>query len=123
MPYQPNTYIWLLREKNVRFSHTIFVETQCTSKLLQGEMCRSSIDNMTWLIMKNMPVVGIWLLTHLCPVYSCRGNLEVHRYFLVFLPYVVTGHLGILMNGCYMAYLGCKELNQTTAKLLLVCPI
>ena len=54
VPYQhkwPNVYIWLCRGKN---AHTNFVEIGYTSKLLQGEMCQSS---MTQPIMKNMPVV------------------------------------------------------------------
>ena len=37
-------------EKNAILIHTVFVETRCTSKLLQSEMCRSST-------LKNVPVV------------------------------------------------------------------
>ena len=50
MPYK---YIWLEKDerKNTLFAHTIFVKTGCTSQLLQGEMCRLSIDNTTRLIM------------------------------------------------------------------------
>ena len=36
-----------------------FVETGCTSKLLQGETCQSLIDKMTRPITKNMPVVAV----------------------------------------------------------------
>ena len=62
MPYQhkwPNIYIWLCRGKDALFTHILFVETGCTSKLLQGEMRRSLIDKMTQLITKNMPVVAV----------------------------------------------------------------
>ena len=38
-------------------SLAIFVETGYTGKLLQGEMCRSSIDHTTQPIMNNMPIV------------------------------------------------------------------
>ena len=49
--------LWLCREKN---AHTIVETTGCTSKLLQGEKCQSSIDNKTTQpIMKNMSVVDI----------------------------------------------------------------
>ena len=65
MPYQhewPNIYImWQRIGKKALFTHTIFVETGYTSKLLQGEMCRSWIDNMTWPIMKNVPCVCIYI--------------------------------------------------------------
>ena len=47
MPFQherPNIYIWLCRGTDALFTHILFVETGCTSKLLQGEMCRSLID-------------------------------------------------------------------------------
>ena len=45
--------LWLCAGKN---AHTILVET---SKLLQGEICQSSIDNMTRPIMKNVSVVAV----------------------------------------------------------------
>ena len=41
------------------FTRILFVETRCTSKLLQGEMCQSLIDKMTRPIMKNMSVVAV----------------------------------------------------------------
>ena len=53
---QPGNYIWLCREKNVLFTHTIFMETRCTGKLLQGEICQSLIDSTT---QPNMPVVAM----------------------------------------------------------------
>ena len=62
VPYQhewPNIYIWLCRGKDALFTYILFVETGYTSKLLQGEMCRSSIDKMTRPIMKNMSVVAL----------------------------------------------------------------
>ena len=62
VPYQhkwPNIYIWLCRGKDALFTHIPFMETGCTSKLLQGEMCRSLIDKMTRPITKNMPVVAV----------------------------------------------------------------
>ena len=62
VPYQhewPNIYIWLCRGKGALFTHIHFEETGCASKLLQGEMCRSSIDKMTRPITKNMPVVAV----------------------------------------------------------------
>ena len=62
VPFQherPNIYIWLCRGKDALFTHIRFVETGCTSKLLQGEMCRSSIDKMTRPIMKNVSVVAV----------------------------------------------------------------
>ena len=62
MPFQreqPNIYIWLCRGKDALFTHILFVETDYTSKLLQGEMCQSSIDKMTRPIMKNMSVVAV----------------------------------------------------------------
>ena len=48
VPFQhelPNIYIWLCRGKDALFTHILFVETGCTSKLLRGEMCRSLIDS------------------------------------------------------------------------------
>ena len=88
MPYQhewQNNYIWLCRGKNALFTHTIFVVTRCTDKLLQGVMCRLSIDNMTRPIVKNMPVVAIAFNIPVCCIYiySCRDSLEVHRYLSV----------------------------------------
>ena len=62
VPYQhewPNIYIWLCRGKDALFTHTNFVETRCTGELLQGEICRSLIDNTTRPIMKNVPVVAM----------------------------------------------------------------
>ena len=62
MPFQhewPNIYIWLCRGKDALFTHILFVETECTSKPLQGEMCRSLINKVTRLIMKNMSVVAV----------------------------------------------------------------
>ena len=49
--------IWLCRGKHALFTHTNIVKTRCTGKLLQGEMCQSSIDKTTrtQLIMKNVP--------------------------------------------------------------------
>ena len=47
MPYQhewQNNYIWLCRRKNALFTHTIFVATRCTGKLLEGVMCQLSIN-------------------------------------------------------------------------------
>ena len=41
------------------YSLILFVETGCTSKLLQGEMCRSLIDKMTRPIMKNVSVEAV----------------------------------------------------------------
>ena len=49
--------IWLCRENDALLTRILLVETQCTGKLLQGEMYRSLIDNITQLIMKNVPVV------------------------------------------------------------------
>ena len=72
LPYQDewlNNYIWLCRGKDALLTHTIFVETGCTSKLLQSEMCRSSIDNTTQLIMKNASVVAIAFNIPVCCVY------------------------------------------------------
>ena len=66
-----------------RMLYSLFVETRCTSKLLQGEMCRSSIDKMTRPIMKNMSVVAMAFNLPVSCVYSCRNVLEVHRYFPV----------------------------------------
>ena len=62
VPFQhewPNIYIRLCRGKDALFTHILFVETGCTSKLLQGEMCQSSIDKMTRPIMKNVSVVAV----------------------------------------------------------------
>ena len=62
VPFQherPNIYIWLCRGKDALFTHILFVETGCTSKPLQGEMCQSSIDKMTRPIMKNVSVVAV----------------------------------------------------------------
>ena len=56
---QPNIYIWLYRGKDPLFTHILFVETRCTSKLLQSEMCRSLIDKMTRPIIKNVSVVAV----------------------------------------------------------------
>ena len=71
---QPNIYIWLCREKDALFTHILFVETRYTSKLLQGEMCRSLIDKMTRPIMKNVSVVAVaFNLPVSCVyIYSCR---------------------------------------------------
>ena len=72
MPYQhkwPNNYILLCRGKNALFTHTIFVATLCTGKLLQGVMFRLLIDNMTRLIMKNVSVVAIAFNIPVCCVY------------------------------------------------------
>ena len=60
VPYQhkwPNIYIWLCRGKSALFTHTIFVETGCTSKLLRGKLWQLLINSTTQPIMKNMPVV------------------------------------------------------------------
>ena len=78
MPYQhewPNIYIiWLCRGKDALFTHILFVETGCTSKLLQGEMCQLSIDKMTRPITKNMPVVAVaFNVTHLLCIYIAVG--------------------------------------------------
>ena len=62
VPYQhkwPGNYIRLCKGKNVLF--TILFLLRRASKLLQGEICQSSIDNMTQMIMKNMPVVAVAL--------------------------------------------------------------
>ena len=65
VPFQherPNIYIWLCRGKDALFTHILFVETGCTSKPLQGEMCRSSIDKMH---MENFDVQFTHLLLNL----------------------------------------------------------
>ena len=86
VPFQherPNIYIWLCREKDALFTHILFVETGCTSKLLQDEMCQSSIDKMTQPITKNVSVVAMAfnIPVSCIYIYSCRNVLEVHRYF------------------------------------------
>ena len=43
-----------IRGKNPLFTHAIVVKTGCTGKLLQGEICRSSIDKT-----KNMSVIAM----------------------------------------------------------------
>ena len=77
--------IWLHRGKDALFTYILFVETRCTSKLLQGEMCRSLIDKVTQPITKNMPVVAVAFNVPVSCVYiySYRNVLEVHRYFSV----------------------------------------
>ena len=70
MPYRhewPNIYIWL-RGKNALFTYAIVVKTGCTVNMLQGEMCRSSIDNTTRPIMKNVPVVMAFNMPGSCAV-------------------------------------------------------
>ena len=67
------------------FTHTIFVATRCTGKLLQGVMCQLLINYMTRPIVKNVPVVAIAFNIPVCCVYiySCRDSLKVHRYLSV----------------------------------------
>ena len=55
------TLIWLCRGKN---AHTIVMKTGCTGKLLQGEMCQSSIDKMT------RPIMSVFTMAFVIPV-SC----------------------------------------------------
>ena len=106
-PEQPNICIWLCRGKGALFTHILFVETGCTSKLLQGEMCRLLIDKMTRLIMKNVSVVAVaFNIPVSCILYSCRNVLEVHRYFHVHVEQ--TLHLFckfFLSRHCHMASL------------------
>ena len=87
--------------------YMLFVETGCTSKLLQGEMCQSSIDKMTRLIMKSMS----WLSTYLSLVYiyyscrnvsgtscSCRTSVTlILQAFLVKMSYGVFGDVPFLI--------------------------
>ena len=61
------------------YSLILFVETGCTSKLMQGEMCRSLIDTMTRPIMKNM-AMAFNIPVSCVYIYNCRN---VHRYFPV----------------------------------------
>ena len=53
-----------------------FVETGCTSKLLQGEMCQLSINKMTRSIMKNVSVVAMAFNILVSCVY-----IEVQKHF------------------------------------------
>ena len=62
VPFQyewPNIYIWLCRGKDALSTHILLAETECTSKLLQSEMCQSLINKMIQPIMKNMSVVAV----------------------------------------------------------------
>ena len=55
----PNIYIWLCKGKNALFTNIHIVMTGCTGKLLQGEMCQSSINKTTRPIMKIVYVVAM----------------------------------------------------------------
>ena len=110
MPYQnewPNVYIWLCRGRDV---HILFVETRCTSKLLQGEMCRLSIDKMTRPIMKNVSVVALAFNVPVSCIYSCGNVLEVCRYFPVHVEQVLHLSCKLFLSRCHTAYLVIWEL-------------
>ena len=48
-------------KRDVLFTHILFVKAVHTSKLLQSEMCRLSINKMIQSIVKNMPMVALAL--------------------------------------------------------------
>ena len=97
-------------KRDVLFTRILFVKAIHTSKLLQSEMCRSLIDKTIRPIVKTClwwPWLQVVSCVYQYMIYSCRDQLEVHRYlyfsvcveqtlhflqaFLVKTPY---GHLG-----------------------------
>ena len=81
------------------FTHVVIVTTRCTRKLLQGDMCRSSIDKMTRLIMKNMFVVAMGFNIYIAVgiplkfIDTCRTNVILFlQAFFVNISYSITGN-------------------------------
>ena len=135
MPFQheqPNIYIWLCRGKDALFTYILFVETGCTSKLLQGEML--IIDQQNDSTDHDKCVCSGHGFQHTCLlcihklyiyIYSCRNVLEVHRYFPVhveqmlhlFCKLLLSRHrtaslvIGAFFNNDTIRHLVIKELS------------